>query len=186
MDSGAALDPAAFTPGSTGVGGSSSSGEVPRADSNGSGTGGGAGTGNLPTTVPEQEEENSFRVPVVTGRLIWAANPVSGRVALVDAVTHQVQTLPAGLQPTYLAAVPGTSGNRALVLNSGSTDATLFRQPENGALTQLQIPVHQNANSWAISDDGRWAIAWSDANEFQRLDPSEGLQDVTVLDLSAD
>ena len=171
---------------------SSAGGSAPTGSANGfnadsNGSGGGAATGQTPpVTAPEQEEENTFRVPVVTGSLIWAANPVSGRVALVDAATHQVQTLPAGLQPTYLAAVPGTSQNRALVLNRGSTDATLFRQGESGALAQLQIPVHQNANSWAISDDGRWAIAWSDATEFQRLDPTEGLQDVTVLDLSAD
>jgi hypothetical protein len=152
-----------------------------------SGSGGGAGSsaGEPMGAAPEQEEENTFRVPVVTGRLIWAANPVSGRVALVDAVTREVQTLPAGLAPTYLAAIPGATDNRALVINSGSTDATLFRQSATGAaLAQLQIPLHQNANAWALSDDGRWAIAWSDAREFKRLDATEGLQDVTVIDLS--
>jgi hypothetical protein len=187
VDNAASLDipPSVDEQGS--AGGSGPSGADGGFNSSSAGAGGGAGTGgSAPVTAPEQEQENTFRVPVVTGQLIWAANPVSGRVALVDAVTHQVQTLPAGLQPTYLAAVPGTSSNRALVLNSGSTDATLFRQAEGGALAQLQIPVHQNANSWAISGDGRWAIAWSDASEFQRLDPTEGLQDVSVLDLSAD
>jgi hypothetical protein len=133
---------------------------------------------------PEQEVENSFRVPVVTGQLIWAANPVSGRVALVNALTHEVQTLPAGLEPTYLAAIPGSSENRALVINSGSTNATLFRQSAGGELTQLQIPLHDNANAWTLSEDGRWAIAWSDARELERLDATEGLQDISVLDLS--
>jgi hypothetical protein len=132
---------------------------------------------------PEQEEENSFRVPVVTGRLIWAANPVSGRVALVDALTREVQTLPAGVEPTYLAAVPGNGANRALVINNGSADATLFREV-GSQLSQLQVPLHQGANAWTLSDDGRWAIAWSDAREFTRLDPTEGLQDVTVIDLA--
>jgi len=187
-DSGAALvGSPAPTPSNSSAGGGSQSGAAGGLDSSNTGSGGGAGTGQTPpVTAPEQEEENTFRVPVVTGSQIWAANPVSGRVALVDARTHQVQTLPAGLQPTYLAAIPGTSSNRALVLNSGSSDATLFRQAESGSLVQLQIPVHQNANSWTISADGRWAIAWSDATEFPRLDPTEGLQDVTVLDLSAD
>ncbi|MEY4545040.1 MAG: hypothetical protein RL685_1235 [Pseudomonadota bacterium] len=134
---------------------------------------------------PEQEVENSFRVPVVTGRLIWAANPVSGRVALVDALTHEVQTLPAGLKPTYLAAIPGSSENRALVINSGSNDATLFRESAAGELSQLQLALHDNANAWTLSEDGRWAIAWSDARDFERLDATEGLQDITVLDLSA-
>ncbi|HKO91574.1 MAG TPA: hypothetical protein VJU61_10500 [Polyangiaceae bacterium] len=155
---------------------------------NSAGLGGGAGSGGSggqaePVVEPEREEENSFRVPVVTGRLIWAANPVSGRVALVDALSHEVQTLPAGLQPTYLVAIPGQSQNRALVINQGSSDATLFRDADGGGLNQAQVPLHQNANAWSISDSGRWAIAWSDAREFENLDATEGLQDVTVLDL---
>jgi hypothetical protein len=145
----------------------------------------GGSTPSGPNTRPEQELENSFRVPVVTGQLIWAANPVSGRVALVDAVTHQVQTLPAGLAPTYLAAIPGDGNNRALVINAGSTTATLFREGAGGELTQLQLPLHENANAWTLSEDGRWAIAWSDAREIARLDATEGLQDITLLDLSA-
>jgi hypothetical protein len=167
----------------SGAGGSSAS---PGGASD-TGVGGGAGSGGGAATVevPEQEEENTFRVPVVTGQQIWAANPVSGRVALVDARTREVQTLPAGLAPTYLAAIPGVTGNRALVINSGSTDATLFRQAAAGSeIAELQIPLHQNANAWSLSDDGHWAIAWSDAREFKRLDATEGLQDVTVLDLS--
>lgn len=134
---------------------------------------------------PEQEVEDSFRVPVVTGQLIWAANPVSGRVALIDAISHDVQTLPAGVAPTYLAAVPGSGENRALVINAGSTSATLFRAGAGGELVQLQLPLHANANAWTLSDGGRWAIAWSDARELPRLDATEGLQDITVVDLSA-
>jgi hypothetical protein len=144
---------------------------------------GGSGGGGGPVAAPEQEEENTFRVPVVTGRLIWAANPVSGRVALVDALSHEVQTLPAGLAPTYLVAIPGQTPNRALVINQGSSDATLFRDTD-GALTQAQIPLHRDANAWSLSESGRWAIAWSDAREFKTLDATEGLQDITVLDLS--
>src|SRR6185295_528065 len=120
-------------PSNSSAGGSSQSGAAGGLDSNNTGAGGGANAGQTPAVAaPEQEEENTFRVPVVTGRLIWAANPVSGRVALVDALTHEVQTLPAGLAPSYLAAIPGVSENRALVINSGSSDATLFRQAAAG------------------------------------------------------
>lgn len=134
--------------------------------------------------LPELEVETNFRVPVVTGRLIWAANPESGRVALVDALTHEVETLPAGLSPTYLTAIPGDSENRALVINAGSNDATLFREGAGGGLEMLDLPLHQGATAWSLSDDGRWAIAWSDARAFGALDPTEGLQDVTVIDLA--
>jgi hypothetical protein len=135
---------------------------------------------------PEREVESAFQAPVVTGRYIWSANPDSGRVALVDAISHEVSTVPAGLSPTYLAAIAGDSANRAIVLNTGSSDATLFRQAPDGALSQVQIATHQEASAWAMGPAGRWAIAWSDAAQMGTLDPTEGLQDVTVIDLAAD
>lgn len=140
---------------------------------------------------PEVEVESSFRAPVVTGRLIWATNPQSGRVALVDAITHEVQTLAAGLQPTYLTAVGaelevGDLTNRALVINEGSSDATLFRQAEDGTLTQVDLALHQGATAWSVSAAGRWAIAWSNEREFPQLDDTEGLQDITLIDLTAE
>jgi hypothetical protein len=139
-----------------------------------------------PAEEPEVEIESSFQAPVVSGRFIWSANPDSGRVALVDALTHEVSTVPAGLSPTYLAAIAGTGRDRAIVLNTGSSDATLFRQAADGTLSQLDIPTHQNATAWATSAGGRWAIAWSDATLMGQLDPTEGLQDITVIDLGAD
>jgi hypothetical protein len=139
-----------------------------------------------PGEAPEVEIESSFRAPVVSGRFIWSANPDSGRVALVDALSHEVSTVPAGLSPTYLAAIAGDGQNRAIVLNTGSADATLFRQAPDGTLSQLDIPTHQNATAWTMSAGGRWAIAWSDAALMGTLDPTEGLQDITVIDLGAD
>lgn len=144
-----------------------------------------AGNPDPAPPAPEREVESSFQAPVVTGRFIWSANPSSGRVAQVDALTHEVTTYPAGLSPRYLAAIPGDGANQAIVLNTGSSDATLFRRAADGALDQLQIPTHQNATAWTISPSGRWAIAWSDARELGELDPTEGLQDVTVVDLAA-
>ena len=137
--------------------------------------------------VPEEREiESSFLEPVVTGRWIWSANPQSGRVARVDAVTREVTTITAGLMPTYLAAIGGDSPNRAIVINAGGSDATLFRQAPDGELGALDIPIHDGATAWAIGRSGRWAIAWSDAAQLGPLDPTEGLQDVTVIDLAAE
>jgi hypothetical protein len=142
--------------------------------------------GNGPAETPEVEIESSFQAPVVSGRFIWSANPDSGRVALVDALSHEVSTVPAGLSPTYLAAIGGDGENRAIVINTGSADATLFRQAADGTLSQLDIPTHQNATAWTTSAGGRWAIAWSDSALMGQLDPTEGLQDITVIDLGVD
>ena len=159
-------------------------------DNHGSGT---AGTGaNLGPGVPveqppkpEQEVDRAFRVPVVSGHWVWTANPKSGRVALIDAKSFTVKTALAGAGPTYLAALPAASGaSRALVINTESHDATLLQTTEAGEIETLaSLPVHQGANAWAVTADGRFAIAWTDASALSKADPSEGFQDVTVLDL---
>jgi hypothetical protein len=128
--------------------------------------------------------ESTFQVPVATGRTVWTANPTSGLVALVDVHTLEVQVLQAGLEPTYLAAVPNDGGNgAALVINVGSDDATFFRVDEAGSVEQHTLDLHSGANAWAVSASGRWAIAWTDASRAATPDPTEAFQDITVLDL---
>src|SRR4051812_14228220 len=70
---------------STGVGGAggSNGGLDP-------GAGGRAGSGQPP---PEVEVEKAFEAPVATERFVWATNPKTGRVAVVDATTFQVKTV---------------------------------------------------------------------------------------------
>jgi hypothetical protein len=152
--------------------------------SGGSGASGGSGGGTLP---PEKELESSFRSPVATGKYVWAANPDSGRVALVDATTLEVHVVDAGFGPTYLAALPDPTNpdaNAAIVINVGSHDATVLRADDSGNVAAQSVPIHQDANSWAISHSGHWAIAWTDAAKVKNPDPTDGLQDITVIDLS--
>ena len=155
---------------------------------NASTTGGGTSLGpGVPVdqAKPEQEVDRAFRVPVVSGHWVWTANPKSGRVALIDATNFTVKTALAGAGPTYLAALPAASGgSRALVINTESHDATLFQTNAAGDIETLAtLPVHQGANAWAVTPDGRFAIAWTDAAVLGKADPSEGFQDVTVLAL---
>jgi hypothetical protein len=153
----------------------------------GSATGGAAGAGPSDAGVdapPEQEVESSFRAPVATGKYVWAANPDSGRVALIDATTLEVRTVEAGNGPTHLAAVPSATENAALVLNVKSHDATLFRIAGDGAVSQKTLKTHVGANAWAVSPGGKWAVAWTDASAVESPDPTDGFQDVTVIDLS--
>jgi hypothetical protein len=145
--------------------------------------GGSGGTGGAP---PEREVESAFRSPVATGRFVWATNPASGRVARIDASSFEVRTVAAGFGPTYLAAVPTPAPEdspRAIVLNVRSHDATLLVADASGGVTTQTVPVHPGANAWAISARGRWAIAWSDVSQTTAPDPTEGFQDVTVIDL---
>ncbi len=144
---------------------------------------GGSGAPALP---PENKSENTFRAPVATGNIVWSANPTSGRVAYIDATTFNVQTTEAGNGPTYLAAIAdqkNPSDDVAIVINVLSEDATLLRVHQ-GKLSTQTFASTTDANSWAISPLGRWAIAWTDATAVSNPDPTQGFQQVAVMDLS--
>jgi hypothetical protein len=147
--------------------------------------GSGSGTGSSPEPPPEKELESSYGAPVATGKYVWIPNPESGRVAYIDAVTLAVETVDAGHGPTFVSAVPDFEADTAIVLNVLSRDATLLRA-KNGALTTRSLAVPSSGNRWAISESGRFAIAWTDAHLVPGADPAEGFQDITVLDLAAE
>lgn len=177
-DEGGASPTGAGTGGGTTTGGSGGSS---------AGAAGGSGGSGGSTPPPEMELESSFQSPVATGRFVWTANPDSGRVALVDAFDFQVTIVEAGFRPTYLAAVskPEDSTDAAVVINEGSDDATLFRV-SGSAVDTVTLPLHDGANAWALSPDGNWAVAWTDASKVENPDPTESFQDVTVIHLTPD
>jgi hypothetical protein len=135
--------------------------------------------------APEMEVEKAFEAPVATGRYVWAANPKTGRVAFINSQTYQVKTVAAGEGPTYIAAIPG-DGDRAIVINVLSSDATYLSQDAAGNLEQRTYALSKgsDANSWAISADGRYAIAWTDVTRVQNPDQFQGFQTVSIIDLS--
>ncbi|MBX3230013.1 MAG: hypothetical protein KIT84_25735 [Labilithrix sp.] len=158
--------------------------EAPGLPSGGiSSSSGGAGSGGdgLPA---EREIESDYEAPVATGNVVWIANPKSGRVALVDAVTLQVRTVEAGNAPTYLASVPNQQVDTTLVLNVASADATLLRATSTaGAIETTTFKTAQLANTSTFSSDGRYAVVWADARKVPDAPKTRGFQDLTVLDL---
>ena len=149
------------------------------------GSGGGtAGTGGGSSLPPEQEVESAYESPVATGRYVWVANPISGRVAFVDAVTLEVRTTEAGNGPTYLAAVPNTQNDVAVVINAASADATVLRADSTGKIDSATVPVAQNNNAWSVSNTGHWAIAWTDAKAVSGANAAQGFQDIAVIQLT--
>ncbi|MEZ4314575.1 MAG: hypothetical protein R3F14_41705 [Polyangiaceae bacterium] len=157
----------------------------------GEGTGGGGGGFGEPgtggsggqTLPPETELESSYGAPVATGKFVWVANPSSGRVAYIDAESLEINVVDAGNAPTFVAPVPDPEDDVALVLNVLSLDATLFRA-KGGSVTARSFEVPSSGNAWAVSADGHFAIAWTDAKLVDTADPIDGYQDITVLDLT--
>jgi hypothetical protein len=143
------------------------------------------GSGGGTPVPPEQEEDQTFRAPVVSGRWVWTANPDTGKVAVVDAKNFTVRLADAGQAPTYLTALPtAPNTSKALVINVKSHDATLLSAGENDAVSALgPIPLQTDANAWTISKTGKFAIAWTDV-QGTTADPAQFFQDITVVDLS--
>src|SRR5580704_4738161 len=142
--------------------------------------GGAGGSGGVPQ---EHEVESTYTAPVATGKYVWIANPTSGRVAYIDASTLQIKLVDAGDAPTYVAAVPDPTDDVAIVLNVLSLDATVLRASSSG-ISATMVGVPSSGNTWAVSSDGHWAIAWTDAQQIMSPDPVNGYQDITVLDLT--
>jgi hypothetical protein len=172
-DSAAAPRPTANDGTSPGVGGTTSSGGINTAG------------GTTAVVPPEHEEDQSFRAPVVSGRWVWTANPDTGKVAVVDAKNFTVRLADAGQAPTYLTALPTAQNtSKALVINVKSHDATLLSAGDSGAVTALApIPLQTDANAWAVSKTGKFALAWIDS-QGTNADPGLFFQDITVIDLS--
>ena len=114
--------------GSLGENGSGGSFTASGGSSN-AGPGANAGNGGRP---PEVENESSYLAPVATGKYLWSANPLSGRVALIDAETLSVKLQVAGNHPTTVLGLEGDGQFGALVLNDLSNDATLLRIGDDG------------------------------------------------------
>jgi hypothetical protein len=142
----------------------------------------GAGGASAVVAPPEQQVEKAFEAPVATGKYVWSANAQTGQVARISAETYQVITTSAGSGPKYVAAVPGTA-DRAIVLNEFSNDATLLTATTDSTITKRTFRVAAGANSWAISPDGKWAVAWTDAKRVTNADSTQGFQTLSIIDL---
>jgi DNA-binding beta-propeller fold protein YncE len=140
------------------------------------------------TVPPETENEAQYLAPVATGKFLWTANPLSGRVAVIDATTLRVRLTTAGDGPTEVVGLPEHDGVfGALVLNTRSDDATLLRVSDDSSEPEKSLPfrTHPDANAWVVSPSGRFAIAWTDVRKVNRPDRLQTFQDISLFVLDA-
>ena len=109
---------------------------------------------------PEKELESSYEFPAATGRYVWVANPLSGRVAYVNGSTLEVRTTQAGNGPTWLSAIPDPNVDTAFVINVSSSSATLLRADDIGNINTVDLQIAEGNDSWSIDPGARWAISW--------------------------
>lgn len=133
---------------------------------------------------PEQELEETFVAPVVSGETLWSANPDTNKIARIFASTLEIEVLQGGHAPTYLAPLPsGVTKGGALVLNARSHDASIFIEDEDGSTFEHRVAVQEGASAWTVGSKGAFAIAWSRAADAL-LDPLDGYQDLVVLSIN--
>jgi hypothetical protein len=161
--------------GASGGGGGQSGGGTDNPGGDGDGDGDGE-----PMLPPEVEVRLDFELPQASERYVFAANPESGTVSIIDAETRHIQTLETGERPTFLRTLAGT--NDAIVLNVGSDDATIIRNSD-GRATTSNVAVVRGANAIAVAPDGEHAVVYFNASFSSAGNASGSLQDVSVMKL---
>jgi YVTN family beta-propeller protein len=133
--------------------------------------------GATPALPPEVELSFDFELPHAGEHYVYAANPDSDSVAVIDAKTLAIQSVEAGDQPRFLQTLGGTDA--VVVLNVASNDASIIRT-NSGASTTEAVPVQPGANAIAVAPDGKHAVVYFDA--LQRSAGTTGsYQDISVL-----
>ena len=140
----------------------------------------GAGGAGAPILPPEVEVKLDFELPQASERFVYAANPESGTVVIIDAENLEIQTVETGDRPTFLQTLRGTDD--AIVLNIGSDDATVLRSPAD-ELTSSTVEVVPGANVIAVAPDGKHAVVYFNSSYSAAGSATGSFQDVTVLSL---
>lgn len=143
---------------------------------------GGSSAAGVPALPDEVETNVEFELPHAGDRYVYAANPESDSVAVIDSETLGIQTVEAGDGPTFLQTLGGTDA--AVVLNVGSDDATIIRT-KNGVSTTTSVDVQPGSNAIAVSKDGRHAVVYFNA-DHRSVGSTGSFQDLSVLTLDAD
>lgn len=118
-------------------------------------------------------------LPKASENFVYVLNPTAGSVTLVNAQQYTIQVIDAGEKPTFIEIVEGTDD--AIVLNTGSDDATIVRVNDEGIATATSLDVVHGANTLSISPDGQHMIVYFNA-ERQNLSSTFGdFQTVSLL-----
>lgn len=143
----------------------------------GQGSNNGQGTPEEPDDdyVPEQEEF-LVREVATTSAYVFVPNssPESNTVALINGLDFSIRPIPVGREPTVVrAASVDEVGDVAYVLCEGDSTVAIIRADEasDDPVDQVNlVRVPREANSLALSPDGRSLLAYIDPNKPLRAD----------------
>lgn len=144
------------------------------------GPGGGAGgAAGMPALPPETEERRTFEAPRAGARFVYVANTKRDTVSVIDSTTLAIRSVDTGDAPTTLTTVPGK--DLAVVLDLGSSDATILRTDANGATRTTTVPTARGVNAVSVAPDGLHAIAWNDSRPGAAVSGAAEFQSISVI-----
>ncbi|MDP2304853.1 MAG: hypothetical protein Q8P18_02370 [Pseudomonadota bacterium] len=120
-------------------------------------------------TPPEEEDDFLRLAPAATDAYVFIANPTRGTVTRVSVPSLAALTADVGALPAVVATAADYS--YAVTLNEGSDDISIVDAP---TMAVTNVPVRPNLNRLALSDDGKWAMAWYDP-DAESEDPADGV-----------
>jgi DNA-binding beta-propeller fold protein YncE len=160
-------------PGTGGMGGSGGSGVMDG--------GVDAAAPEPPPLPPEIEQIVEFELPKAGERYVFAPNPESNSVAIIDATNYGVRTEDAGEKPTFLQTIGETDA--AIVLDVAKDNAWIIRAAPM-KVTKNSVEVVEGANAIAVSPDGKHAVVYVNYRRSDTETGSGNYQKVTIITLS--
>lgn len=165
--------------------GSNNEGDTPSVgtgSTTGNNTGDGLATGGSGAIPNETEVNVDFEAPQASVGYVYATNPATDTVAVIDARTLAIQIVETGDEPRFLKTIPGKDA--ALLVDVAAKDIAYLQTKDAKSTVQYftKLPA---ANAIAVAPDGKHALSYFDVT--RRTEGTiETLQDVTVLSLTGD
>ncbi len=129
---------------------------------------------------PVVEREFDFSRPATVGRQLFVANATLNSVAVIDAESLGIQTVPVGFNPTKTVGptIDTVEDSRVFVLNQGSSTVSVI-EPES--LSVESFGAMRHVNQIASNPTSTVAVAWFDPEEVDVAPPDADISAVSVI-----
>lgn len=128
---------------------------------------------------PEEIDDYVFMKPEASSRFIFVLSPHTDMLAIIDAVTLSIETVPLAAEPRDLAVLPDRDAV-AVISREGRTLTLLDGEGDGWSAEYLSLDRRYPAIS--VCPEGRWALLWTPEGESPDFG-AEGI--VGVVDLFA-
>lgn len=108
---------------------------------------------------PEEEQDFKILMPAATPKYVFVANPERNTVTRVAVPSLEVITVEVGVRPQTV--ITSEDYTKAVCFNIGSDELSVI---DADSLKVENVEVRPNLNAMELSPNGRWAVAFHDAD----------------------